>query len=167
MDTDEKIRTLTNTSEFDKDLRHPTKEEESRMDKKQFKGHKRTYDPNVEPDIRHGVHHDPYNEHLKDLDRMNVNLNKPTDMDYRDINREEIPTTKDMHHVYKPDAKIQQPKIETKPKKVSHEKFVELPGGQQMELKHEKKETEIIHSKQTQYPGRTNAFSHNHANKSN
>lgn len=158
MDSSEKNKISSVQSEFDQDFRHD-RYDQAREDREFQKGHKRVYDNTIEPDYRKGVHHDPYNTGKKDFDRHNQPLNKPTDMDGRDINREESPTTRDMHHLYIPEAKVKQPK--DKPYKYSHEKKVDITSDQQKVIKRDIYDTEKIHNKQVQFPNVVHPHPHN------
>ena len=164
MDTDEKNKFSSNINEFDKNFLHKDKNEQAKEDREYMKGHKRVTEDQPELDVRKGPHHDPNNEPLREPDRKNRKLNEPLDMEASNIKSEEEPTNREMHHLYIPEAKVKPHK--EKPRKVSHEKFVELPGGQKKEVKREIYDTEIIHNKQTQYPGKTN-FAHGSLRKGN
>ncbi len=146
MDTDEKNKFSSNRNEFDQNFDND-KYQEARDDRLYMKGHKRKTQTEPQVDIRKS-HNDPNNLHLKDPDRMNRPYNETLEME--DLQREEVPTNKEMHHVYIPNAHVKPHK--DKPHKSNHHKFIDLPGDQKKEVKREQKDTEIIHNKQTNFP---------------
>jgi hypothetical protein len=167
MKSDEKNQFSSNKNEFDPDMRND-KYEELKKDEHFQTSDKRnknyTYDDTEEGYGKRVKHHDPHNESQKDLDRKNRNLNEPTNMDGWDLNREESPTTHELHrvnqekhhHHYDQNAKTKQP--DNNP---SIEHTIHNPSKQQRFM------NEVIHVKNTQFPENYNQHSSHNRHASN
>jgi hypothetical protein len=153
MNTDEKNRYSSNTFDFDPNFMRKDKNEQAKEDKMFMKGHKRKTEDPLEINYRKGIHHDPFNQPLNDPNRHNKKYNQTLERDGLDINRDESPTNRDLHYKYIPQSHVKS--IKDKPSKVSHNKYIDLPGDQKKKVRKEQKNTEIIQPIATQYHGKT------------
>ena len=153
MNTDEKNKFSSNSKEFDPDMRED-RYDEIKRDKEYQHSDKRNknylYDQTPDSYGKNVIKHDPYNVRNKDIDRKNRKINKPTDMDGWDINREEQPTNRDLHRT----------KEDIPHKNIHHKEVKEsfVTKDKSIEYRNEK-----IKEKRAQYPEIHNPLDKSHA----
>jgi len=123
---------------------------------KSYQNHKRIYEDKVLT-RQQRISLDPFNIKSRDQDLHNP-VHHPHKPHGLDLNKEESPTNTQSHHICNPNAKIKQ--IKDKPRKVSHRKVVDITSNQQKTVKHDIRDTEIIRSKQIEYPNIQNRHYH-------